>query len=113
MAGIEKDEQLQNVLDKGWDILLINQFHDIVPGSSIKPVYEQTDKEYHEIEEAGKEELNRVVSAAVGRLSMEKEGVVVMNTQGYERDDLVVLDDGTEIPRLVDEDGRKLRAISE
>lgn len=110
MAGIEKDEQLQNVLDKGWDILLINQFHDIVPGSSIKPVYEQTDKEYHEIEEAGKEELNRVVSAAVGRLSMEKEGVVVMNTQGYERDDLVVLDDGTEIPRLVDEDGRNVPA---
>lgn len=110
MAGIEKDEQLQNVLDKGWDILLINQFHDIVPGSSIKPVYEQTDKEYHEIEKAGKEELNRVVSAAVGRLSMEKEGVVVMNTQGYERDDLVVLDDGTEIPRLVDEDGRNVPA---
>lgn len=110
MAGIEKDEQLQNVLDKGWVILLINQFHDIVPGSSIKPVYEQTDKEYHEIEEAGKEELNRVVSAAVGRLSMEKEGVVVMNTQGYERDDLVVLDDGTEIPRLVDEDGRNVPA---
>ena len=110
MAGIEKDEQLQNVLDKGWDILLINQFHDIVPGSSIKPVYEQTDKEYHEIEEAGKEELNRVVSAAVGRLSMEKEGVVVMNTQGYERDDLVVLDDGTEIPRLVDEDGKNVPA---
>lgn len=110
MAGIEKDELLQNVLDKGWDILLINQFHDIVPGSSIKPVYEQTDKEYHEIEEAGKEELNRVVSAAVGRLSMEKEGVVVMNTQGYERDDLVVLDDGTEIPRLVDEDGRNVPA---
>lgn len=110
MAGIEKDEQLQNVLDKGWDILLINQFHDIVPGSSIKPVYEQTDKEYHEIEEAGKEELNWVVSAAVGRLSMEKEGVVVMNTQGYERDDLVVLDDGTEIPRLVDEDGRNVPA---
>ena len=110
MAGIEKDEQLQNVLDKGWDILLINQFHDIVPGSSIKPVYEQTDKEYHEIEEAGKEELNRVVSAAVGRLSMEKEGVVVMNTQGYERDDLVVLDEGTEIPRLVDEDGRNVPA---
>lgn len=110
MAGIEKDEQLQNVLDKGWDILLINQFHDIVPGSSIKPVYEQTDKEYHEIEKAGKEELNRVVSAAVGRLSMEKEGVVVMNTQGYERDDLVVLDDGTEIPRFVDEDGRNVPA---
>ena len=33
-----------------------------------------------------------------------------MNTQGYERDDLVVLDDGTEIPRLVDEDGRNVPA---
>lgn len=110
MAGMEKDEQLQKVLERGWDILMLNQFHDIVPGSAIKPVYEQTDKEYPEIEKAGREELDRIVSAAVGRLSMEKEGVVVMNTQGYERDDLVVLDDETEIPRLIDEDGRDVPA---
>lgn len=54
MAGMEQDKHLLEVLKRGWDILLLNQFHDIVPGSCIKPVYEQTDREYREIEETGK-----------------------------------------------------------
>ncbi len=35
-------------LDRLWKILLLNQFHDILPGSSIKLVYERTEKEYAE-----------------------------------------------------------------
>ncbi|OKP87020.1 alpha-mannosidase [Paenibacillus helianthi] len=31
-----------------WEILLRNQFHDIIPGSSIKEVYEDSDLEYAE-----------------------------------------------------------------
>lgn len=108
MAGMEKDEQLQKVLERGWDILLINQFHDIVPGSSIKPVYEQTDKEYREITVAGKKELNRIVTSVVEQLSMEKAGVVVMNTEGYERDDIVLLDSEGELNVLEDEEGNKV-----
>ena len=33
-------------LNKGWEILLTNQFHDIIPGSSIKDVYDQSDIDY-------------------------------------------------------------------
>ncbi len=35
-------------LDSMWKTLLLNQFHDILPGSSIKKVYEVTEKEYGE-----------------------------------------------------------------
>lgn len=35
-------------LDNGWEIVLRNQFHDIIPGSSIREVYEDSDKEYLE-----------------------------------------------------------------
>lgn len=108
MADMEKDEQLQDVLQKGWDILLINQFHDIVPGSSIKPVYDQTDIEYQQIERTGEEELDRVVSAALGKVCMEKDGVVVMNTQGYQRDDIVEVDLNGEVKALEDEAGQKI-----
>lgn len=41
-------------LDSMWKTILLNQFHDILPGSSIKEVYEVTKKEYKEIEEKGK-----------------------------------------------------------
>ena len=33
-------------LDKIWKVLLINQFHDIIPGSSITEVYQNTLEEY-------------------------------------------------------------------
>ncbi len=33
-------------LDKIWKVLLINQFHDIIPGSSINEVYQNTLEEY-------------------------------------------------------------------
>ena len=43
------------VIKKGWDIILLNQFHDIIPGSAIGPVYDQTDREYEEILKSGAE----------------------------------------------------------
>jgi len=38
-------------LDQMWKKLLINQFHDIIPGSSINLVYKTTHKEYDEIQQ--------------------------------------------------------------
>lgn len=37
------------MLEKLWKQLLLNQFHDILPGSGIKEVYDQTDIDYHEL----------------------------------------------------------------
>ncbi|MFC0469035.1 alpha-mannosidase [Halalkalibacter kiskunsagensis] len=36
------------LLEKGWKKILLNQFHDIIPGSSITEVYEDAHKEYDE-----------------------------------------------------------------
>ncbi|GGO00588.1 alpha-mannosidase [Saccharibacillus kuerlensis] len=40
-------------LDEGWKIILRNQFHDIIPGSSIREVYEDSTIEYAEAEQLG------------------------------------------------------------
>jgi alpha-mannosidase len=37
-----------SLLEKGWKKILLNQFHDIIPGSSITEVYEDAHKEYDE-----------------------------------------------------------------
>ncbi|OWR31446.1 alpha-mannosidase [Saccharibacillus sp. O23] len=42
-------------LDEGWKIILRNQFHDIIPGSSIREVYEDSTIEYAEAERLGLE----------------------------------------------------------
>ncbi|MTW84339.1 alpha-mannosidase [Virgibacillus dakarensis] len=40
----------QEQLNQGWKIILRNQFHDILPGSAIKEVYEDSQLEYKEAE---------------------------------------------------------------
>ena len=42
----------QDELDKLWKTLLINQFHDIIPGSSITRVYKETHEQYAEMFES-------------------------------------------------------------
>ena len=52
-GGIEKDDLLtvkQEQLTEGWKIILTNQFHDIIPGSSIREVYEDCHDDYERAE---------------------------------------------------------------
>ena len=39
-------------LDRAWKLLLLNQFHDILPGSSITLVYQDTERDHATIREA-------------------------------------------------------------
>ena len=36
-------------LDEAWRAVLLNQFHDILPGSSIRRVYEQAEAAYAQV----------------------------------------------------------------
>lgn len=36
----------QDEIDQGWKAILLNQFHDVLPGCSIKEVYEDSEREY-------------------------------------------------------------------
>lgn len=76
-------------LDKLWKNVLLNQFHDILPGSSIKEVYEVTKKEYELIKETGE----KLIQERLEVLTPEGDGVTVYNTLGFERDDVVMLGD--------------------
>lgn len=49
LALITRNEYPEEELDDMWKTLLINQFHDILPGSAIHKVYERTQKELEEV----------------------------------------------------------------
>jgi len=82
-------------LDRMWRILLINQFHDILPGTSIPEVYEDSDAEYAELF-ATAYGGNGLLPAALS--SMGNEGRVV-NLTGRKRDGLVAHAQGQEMHR--------------
>lgn len=76
-------------MDGMWELILRNQFHDILPGSSIHEVYEVTKKEYEEIAAKTKDLMEERMNA----LLTEEDGITVFNTLGFERDDIVSLGD--------------------
>ena len=86
--GVEYPEE---VIERGWEILLLNQFHDIIPGSCIEEVYVQTDKEYEEILSRGKETLHQISIGAIF-ICTDDHAIIVYNTQGYVRNDIIVVE---------------------
>ena len=76
-------------LDAMWKTVLLNQFHDILPGSSIREVYEVTKKEYGQItaqrEALAKERMEALADGGAG--------ITIFNTTGMERSDVVMLGD--------------------
>src|SRR5258708_22563950 len=44
----------QEQLNQGWRLLLLNQFHDVLPGSSIREVYDDAEHIYAEAHPIGK-----------------------------------------------------------
>lgn len=41
-------------LEEAWKLVLLNQFHDIIPGSSVREVYVESLREYEKVEQIGK-----------------------------------------------------------
>ena len=87
-------------LDAMWKLVLLNQFHDILPGSSIHEVYEVTKEEYGRLAEQLADMSGQRRRAIAG----EGEAVTVFNTIGRVRDDVVCLGD-FEAEALTDENG--------
>jgi alpha-mannosidase len=77
------------LLDTMWKTVLINQFHDILPGSSIKEVYEVTRKEYEELSK----QVDGIIENCINTLIDSGDGVTIYNTLGFTRDDIVNLGD--------------------
>ena len=71
--------------DRLWKLLLLNQFHDILPGSSITWVYEDTMRDY--------EEMHRGIATLLAALggSRVTEDLTVLNTSGRARSEILAV----------------------
>jgi alpha-mannosidase len=71
-------------LRKAWELVCLNQFHDIIPGSSIHSVYVESQQQYAEVEALGialRDEALRVIAARTGG------DVLVVNPTAFARSD--------------------------
>ncbi|NQT50750.1 alpha-mannosidase [bacterium] len=112
----------QNDLNAAWKTVLLNQFHDIIPGSSITLVYEDSDRHYAEVLAAAADVKQAALAHYAKGIDAAGEGIPVLafNSLSWERTDIVaatvpglrkgtatvaVAPDGTESPVQLCGDG--------
>ncbi|MER7809691.1 glycoside hydrolase family 38 C-terminal domain-containing protein [Streptomyces sp900116325] len=74
-------------LDRVWKTVLLHQFHDILPGSSIAWVHREARDTYEEV----RAELADLVAEAVTELGA-ADGLVALNSSPYDRGQVIELD---------------------
>lgn len=78
---INNGEYPDEKLHRSWTTLLLNQFHDIIPGSSIKAVYDRSDIEYAEVRNSIGSEKEKAIKALAD--SVNKKGIFVYNPNSF------------------------------
>ncbi|MEI2776528.1 MAG: hypothetical protein V9G19_11280 [Tetrasphaera sp.] len=77
----------QATLNKAWELVCLNQFHDIIPGSSIGPVYVESQEQYAEVRSMAAE----VIDGAIAAVAPAGAAVMIVNPGSYARRDLAFM----------------------
>ena len=91
-ATYPKDE-----LESAWKKVLFNQFHDILPGTSIPQVFVEANTAWQEVEQVGEEILAKSLSAIASSISLppppqpDALPVIVFNSLNWQRSQVVTL----------------------
>ena len=89
--------------EAAWKAVLLNQFHDILPGSSIQRVHEETEAQLSE----ALQRATDMAESARGSLLQAEGGLSVFNSLSWQRNEIVELpagftglqsDDGAQVP---------------
>ncbi len=94
-AGVK----LTSSLEQGWKLLLLNQFHDIIPGSSIPEVYVDSEADYKEIFACGEKVKLDALLALEQQMDTEGDGIPILlfNSLSWVRSETVKIIGGLEL----------------
>lgn len=111
ILGLLSNTYDSDSLIKAWKLLLINQFHDILPGTSIHEAIENTRKEYGELRELGNSLLSKSFevlnkNAGTGELS-----VVVWNLSSHASSDIVTVEIPFDCAAVFDGCGKEVESF--
>ncbi len=100
-------EYRQAEINDMWRTVLLNQFHDILPGSSIKEVYEVSKEQYENVLSGADSIKKNALSNIAKNINAPSDGFAVFNQLGFTRSELVEIDnaDNFENPVVTASDG--------
>jgi alpha-mannosidase len=96
----------KEILDMGWKIILRNQFHDTIPGTSIKEVYEDSEIEYSKAENLALDVAKNIQD----NFDKSPNKWTIVNTAGWRRNELVFISNDAADGHFIDSSGNKLKS---
>lgn len=99
-------------LQSAWETILLNQFHDIIPGSSIREVYDVSHEQYRKIQETG----GSIIDGALRKIAdgvCADEGILVYNPNSFASSSAVKTDSGYIYAENIPAKGYKVIAPNE
>ena len=81
-------------LAEAWKKVMFNQFHDILPGSSIRSVYQDSEEDYARVKKIGKniiEESLHKISSRIDTSGVPGQPVVVFNSLFWPREEIIAI----------------------
>lgn len=78
-------------LDRAWKAVLLHQFHDILPGSSIAEVYQDAPAYYTQVAAVTTRARDDALRALTAQIAAPEGSLIVFNPTAFPRTDLVIL----------------------
>jgi len=76
-------------LEENWKLTLLNQFHDIIPGTAIEEVYTVSKQQYHKLLDSNQTLIQKSLEEITKNIAVEKDGVIVFNSLSFQLSSLV------------------------
>ena len=106
-------EYPRDLLNANWERILLNQFHDILPGSSIRQVYEDCRADYEQIFRAGETVVESAREALAEGLAPEEDSLLVLNPLGRAQGGLVSVPHTPALEGLRSAGGQPVQVVEE
>jgi len=98
----------QQDINDSWETVLLNQFHDILPGSSIMEVYQESQAQYAEVMDRMNERLLEALQRIAHSAVSGDDKCVVFNQLSFERYDIAKVQTDKEYTHALGKDGNKI-----
>lgn len=104
----------KTALIDAWKKVLLNQFHDILPGTSIPEVFQEANQEWCQVIEVGEAILNNVLQFIASRIilsnppHLEAKSIVIFNSLNWIRSEVVSVSINSENWNIYDVEGNQL-----
>ncbi|MBP0013579.1 MAG: alpha-mannosidase [Roseofilum sp. SID2] len=102
-------------LEQAWKSVLFNQFHDILPGSSIPEVFQEANQEWQQVIETTEEIIQQALGAIASQISFPEppafgaQPLLIFNPLNWFRSEVVsiTLPEGILSAKILDSDGQE------